>query len=539
MSEQASHSEIRDQVGQIVTAQIEDISENRVIARFDNTERTFVSRDECASDIKVGDKIEVFIEGIAKNGTWSGSIAKIPLMRLWNRIDEARKKETNLEAIVIASEDKGLICDVESLMAFMPYREIEESPLPQLDDYIGRKFEVRVLKFSGADGRLIVSHRAAIAEQLLKNREDFLANLKPDQIYDGTVRQIVDFGVFVDIGYGVEGLVHRSNLTWGKEDPACLFAIGDKIKVIVLSVETGRIALGHKQLIKDNWADVVQTLHVGDIVDGKVTTFANFGVFVRIADQVEGLVHNSELSWDTAVRQAQQILKVNDEVRVRILNIDPEKRRLQLSLRRVESNPWQRVLDEYPAGARLKTKIVGVADFGIFVDLGHDLRGLIHKNDLPKFEDDFANHYAVDDEIECVMLNVDVAKERASLSVKQLAGDPYQNFVAQNPVGKRFEAEIKRIVKFGAFAAIGEVEGLIHISELSENRVENVGSVVKVGQKVEVTVVSLDVKRRRIGLSLIAEPFESVEDAPEDNPVEDESSSRATMADIFPESLKK
>ena len=534
----SENAEFHDFTGEIVTAKIEDLQEKKCIACMNNGERILIPRNELDDKSKAGDTLEFYIEGMVKDALWLGSTAKIPLMRLWLHIDEARKNETNLNATVIASEDNGLICDVESLMGFIPYREIEESPLPQLDDYIGQTFEVRVLKFSGADGKLIVSHRAAIAEQLHKNREKFLAELKPDQIYEGTVRQIVDFGVFVDIGYGVEGLVHRSNLTWGKEDPACLVAVGDRLKVIVLSVETGRIALGHKQLIKDNWADVVQTLHVGDIVDGKVTTFANFGVFVRIADQVEGLVHNSELSWDTAVRQAQQILKVNDEVRVKILSIDTEKRRLQLSLRRVETNPWQRVLDEYPAGARLKTKVVGVADFGIFVDLGHDLRGLIHKNDLPKFEDDnFANHYAVGDEIECVMLNVDVAKERASLSVKQLAGDPYQNFVAQNPVGKRFEAEIKRIVKFGAFAAIGEVEGLIHISELSENRVENVGSVVKVGQKVEVTVVSLDVPKRRIGLSLIAEPFDPIEAPAEEEAAHEET--HATMADIVPESLKK
>ena len=533
----SENAEFHDFTGEIVTAIIEDLQEKKGIARINDGDCVLIPRSEIDAHTKAGDTLELFIEGMVKEGLWIGSNAKVPLMRLWNRIDEARKKETNLKATVIACEDNGLICDVESLMGFIPHREIEDSPLAQLDSYIGQTFEVRVLKFSAADGKLIVSHRAAIAEQLHENREKFLAELKPDQIYEGTVRQIVDFGVFVDIGYGVEGLVHRSNLTWGKEDPACFVAIGDKLKVIVLSVETGRIALGHKQLIKDNWASVVQNLHEGDIVDGKVTTFANFGVFVRVADQVEGLVHNSELSWDTAVRQAQQILKVNDEVRVKILSIDTEKRRLQLSLRRVETNPWQSILDQYPAGSRLKTKVVGIADFGIFVDLGHDLRGLIHKNDLPKFEDDFANHYAVGDEIECMMLNVDVSKERASLSVKQLAGDPYQNFVAQNPVGKRFEAEIKRIVKFGAFAAIGEVEGLIHISELSENRVENVGSVVKVGQKVEVTVVSLDVPKRRIGLSLIAEPFDPVEETAGDEAAQEET--HATMADIFPEQLKK
>lgn len=530
----------KDYTGKILTAEIIDVHQNRAVAKSSNGDGILISGCELPNTAKAGDQIELLIDGTTPNGVWRGSIYKTMAKRLWDKIEACRQNETNLEAKVVAAEKNGLICDVESLMGWMPYREIEENPLESLDSYVGQTFEVRVLKFSQSDGKLVVSHRSAVAEQIHENREQLLANLKPDQVYFGTVRKIVDFGVFVDIGYGVEGLVHRSNLSWGKEDPACIAAVGDKLQVVVLSVEEGRIALGHKQLIKDNWADYVQTLHVGDIVDGKVTTFANFGVFVRVADQVEGLVHNSELSWDASVRQAQQILKVNDEVRVKILSIDIENRRIQLSLRRVESNPWQVVFDQYPAGTRMKTKIVGIAEFGLFVDLGHDLRGLVHKNDLPASdEEDLEKRYHIGDEIECTMRHVDVDKERASLCVKPQIEDTFAAFAAQKPVGKRFPAEIKRIAKFGAFAAIGEVEGLIHISELSENRVENVGSVVKVGQKVEVTVVSLDVSRRRIGLSLIAEPFEPVDDAAEAENSSLNESSHATMADIFPESLKK
>ncbi len=531
-------------IGEIVKAACKEITQERVIAQFNASETVFVPRSELPQNLTPGDTFEVYIDGMSKNGIWVGSIDKIAPAALWKHFAQCRQNQTDIDVTVIADDDNGLICDVESLLGFMPKREIEESPLATLGSYVGQKMKARILKFSQADGKLIVSHKAAVAEKLRETRESLLAQLKPEQIYEGTVKQIVDFGAFVDIGAGVEGLVHRSNLSWGNDDPASVVSIGQQIKVIVLAINNGKISLGHKQLIEDTWAESSKKLTVGDIVEGKVTTFANFGAFVRINDQVEGLIHNSELSWQSSVRQAQQVLKLNQNVKVRIIGIDEERRRLRLSLRRVQENPWQQIFDACPPGTKLNTKISGIADFGIFVDLNYGLRGLIHKNDLPESDGkiDLNEKYHIGDPIECIVVSVDVEKERANLSVRQLAGDPFQAFVEQKPLGKSFEAVIRRIARFGAFAAIGDVEGLIHISELSENRVENVGSVVKVGQTVQVTVINIDENRRRIGLSMIAEPFEpNLRDDSDssDNNENTDSQSRPTLGDIFPENLKK
>ncbi len=537
----ADMDSVKDYVGEVVSAICEDVSGKHVIARFDDTERVFCAPGECPAGIRKGDKFDIYIEGAAKNGGWMGSVEKIQSVKLWEKINACRQNESDIEVEVVASEENGLICDVFSLMGFMPKREIEESPMAVLDEYVGRKMKSRILKFSQADGNLIISHKAAIAEELRNKKEKLLAQLQPEQVYEGIVKQIVDFGAFVDIGAGVEGLVHRSNLSWGNEDPTSIVSVGQRLKVVVLSIEKGRIALGHKQLIEDSWAVNSDKIEIGAIVEGKVTTFANFGAFVRIDNGMEGLIHNSELSWDSSIRHAQQILKLNDVVRVRVIDLDKEKRRLRFSLRRVEGNPWQDVFDAFPAGTKMKCAIVGIADFGIFVDIGHGLRGLIHKNDLPSLKPDevLNDVYKMGADIECVMKEVDVVRGRASLSVRKNDSDSFNSFVALKPVGRQFNAVIKRIVKFGAFAAIEDVEGLIHISEMSEKRIDKVESVVSVGQTVLVTVVSIDVNRHKIGLSLIAEPFEPVDDdvLEESDDLSETDEGKTTIGDIFPKAL--
>ena len=542
MSEERVQNEIQEcaeYAGEIVEAICEETTDKWIIARFKNTERVFIPTYEWHPAPKPGAKTIVYIETKSSNGLWAGSIEKTAAARVWYEIHQSFKTQADLDVEVVAADANGLICGVKTIIGYMPKREIEMSPSPNLESYIGKKFKARILKFSPTDAKLILSHKAAIAEQLLADKEELLAKLKPDQIYDGIVKQITDFGAFVDIGAGVEGLVHRSNLSWGNDDPSSVVSIGDKVKVIVISAEKGRIALGRKQLLKDAWTDILPSFKIGDIVEGKVTTFANFGAFVRLAENIEGLIHNTELSWDASIHQAKQILKLNDIVRVKILNIDEAKRRIALSLRQVDGNPWQIFADQTPAGTKLNLPIVSIADFGLFVDLGNGLRGLIHKNDVQWEQGriELENMFKVGDHIDCILLSTDVTRERASLGIKQLSHDPWQTFLDKKPLGHQFEAVIQRIAKFGAFAAIEGVEGLIHISEISENRIENVGSILKVGQNVTVTVINIDENRHRIGLSMIADPFEPTVNTEEEHSTSDEQS--AKIADIFPSALKK
>lgn len=543
MSEERVQNDVTESpnyAGEIVEALCEEVTDKWIIARFKNTERVFIAASEWSPTPKLGAKTVVYIEGKAKNGLWSGSIEKTAAARIWYELNHLYKTQTDIEVEVVAAEANGLLCDVKTVIGYMPRREIEATPSPMLESYVGQKLKSRVLKFSANDAKIILSHKAAMADKLLADRETLLTQLKADQIYDGTVKQITDFGAFVDIGAGVEGLIHRSNLSWNNEEPASVVSIGDTVKVIVLSVEKGRIALGRKQLLKDNWAEMMNTLKVGDIIEGKVTTFANFGAFVRLAEQVEGLIHNTELSWDASVHQAHQILKLNDTVRVKIISIDEAKRRIGLSLRQVAVNPWQQFADQTPTGTKLHLPIVSIADFGLFVDLGNNLRGLIHKNDVQwetgKLE--LAERFNIGDSIDCVLLSTDVDRERASLGIKQLSHDPWQTFLDKKPLGHQFEAVIQRIAKFGAFATLEGVEGLIHISELSEKRVENVGAVVKVGQTVTVTVINIDVQRHRIGLSMTAEPFEPNEPSDTSETANNDAEKGAKIGDIFPNILK-
>ncbi len=525
-----------DYVGTIVRARCEERTPDRVFFTFEGG-RVFVASRELPDSPAPGESLEIYIDGVTRHGLWVGSIDKIAPFRLYERLESCRKSDTDIEAHIVAADAHGLYADVESVLGFMPRREIGDD---ELAAWVGKTTKARILKFSPHDGQLVISRRAAMAETWREARETFLANLKPEQIYTGTVRQITDFGVFVDIGAGVEGLVHRSNLSWGNDAPAAVVSVGDSLRVTVLSIDKGRIALGHKQLVEDTWASVSQQLTPGDILEGKVTTFTSFGAFVRLQNGLEGLVHNSELSWDPGVHQASQILTLNQEVRVKLLSVDASRRRLRLSLRQLSSNPWQTLKDRMPNGTHLHLPIASISDFGIFIDLGSGLRGLIHKNDISWNDSpDPASQYHVGDVIDCVVLDIDVERERASLGIKQLTGDPWADFVAQSPLGQPFDVTICRLAPFGAFATIpvgqGVVEGLIHISELAPHRVSNIESVVHVGQIVTATVIDLDLSRRRIGLSLTAEPFDP--DFVEEPEIVDAASHTPTMADIFPKDL--
>ncbi len=531
-----------DYAGEIVRAACETESGNRIIGRFDGGRRVAVAKCEFSAPPKSGEAFDVYIEGLMKNGMWGGSIDKIAPFSLWKKLETMMHEETDCEARAVSAEPNGLICDVSGVAAFLPTREIAPSERAP-HELVGTTLPVRIIKLSQQRGQIIVSQKAAVEQTLREARENVLTNLKVGQEYEAVVRQIVDFGVFADIGAGVEGLIHRSNLSWENDDPAKCVCVGDRIRVVVLSADKGRIALGRKQLVEDCWATAAQTLHPGDIAEGKVTTFTTFGAFVRLSNGLEGLVHNSELSWDDSIRQAKQAVKLGESVRVSIMEIDTDKRRLRLSLRRASGDPWEAAVRKYPVGAKVTLPVAGVADFGIFLDMGEHIRGLVHKNDIAwnDAKIDLASRYPAGTPVECVVLGIDAQRHRACLGIKQLSGDPWAEFMALEPLGKQYEATIRRLAKFGAFAELKDfaVEGLIHVSELSERQVDRIESVVKPGDEVTATVVQIAPDKRRLGLSLIAEPFTpAAEDQTDGEKTADPAVAPPTMADIFPDILK-
>ena len=529
-------------IGTLIEAEVEALSPKHVIVRIGDRHGS-IRTDEFGDLPEVGTRLELFVEGEAKNGLIVCSRLKVEPFKTMTAIEKAFHDQENVSVCVVGCDDKGLICDTLSLYGYMPRSQIDVSNvnLP-LENYIGKTLVAKILKTSN-DGTVIVSHRAAIEKEVLAERERILEKLAIGNVYQATVTQIVSYGVFADIGAGVEGLIHKSNLSWSNADPAEFTSIGAKLKVTVIGLENGKIALDHKQHIEDDWAKYCAQYEIGKNYEGKVTSLTNFGAFVSLGGSIEGLIHNSELSWDNGIKSASQIFKLNDAVRVQVLGRDDERRRFSLSAKRAQDNPWLWAAEQYPAGKRVQLPILNIADFGIFVDIGQNLHGLIHQNDISWSGDNsFKTKYKIGDVVECTVLSIDADQGRASFGMKQLTQDPWTAFAALKPVGKAFDAEIKRIAKFGAFAALElGVEGLIHISELAPRRVKSVSDVVSVGDKVRVTVVSFDPAQRRLGLSMTAHPF-----TPEDSEMDADTApksvhekSNATFADILPKELKK
>ncbi len=527
-------------LGEIVNAVVETIAKDRIILKL-NDKRGYLKCDELGTLPELGTSLEVFVEGEAVNGMLVCSHLKVGLVKTQRALKEAFDAQTKLEIPVVAVEENGLICDVMGIYGFMPRRQIEVSNVVgALEDYIGKTLVAQIIKLS-SDGTVIVSHRTAIEQDVLDAREKVTASLAVGNVYEAVVSQIVAYGVFADLGAGVKGLVHRTNLSWSNTEPSEIIAVGDKLRVKIIELEDGRISLDHKSLVEDEWAKAMEQFKIGDTAEGHVTSITNFGAFVSIAKGVEGLVHNSELSWDAAIKGAHQAVKLGDIVKVKVIGIDQDRRRLSLSMKRIDANPWQRAVETYKPGTRVTLPICSIVDFGLFVDMGDGLNGLIHQNDISyQSGADFKSKYKIGDNIECVALSIDVEQCRAAFGIKQLNVDPWAAFADSHPVGKPFEVEIKRIAKFGAFAEVQPgVEGLIHISELAPRRVSQVTDVVQIGDRVKATVVSMDASKRRLGLSLTAQPFTPESEAPVQASETLNESSNATLADILPSSLHK
>ncbi|MFA5625148.1 MAG: S1 RNA-binding domain-containing protein [Bradymonadales bacterium] len=511
---------------------------------FGDSQRGVLRSVELAVEPQVGAVEQLYAEGLARNGLWLLSKWKVAPFLLWDRMANLAKERATVKARVIAFVDGGLVANIEGMRGFVPKRQIDIYEPSDLSEFVGKDLDCVVLKFSRKNGDVILSRRAVLEVDLLEAKEALLKTLQAGQIFDARVRQVVPYGVFVDIGSGVEGLVHRSNLTWGREEPSQLFKEGDAIKVQVLEINesSGKISFDHKNLVGDPWKEHVQGLQLGQVLNGKVVTLANFGAFVSLAPGVEGMIHISEISWKHGLKHPKQVLEIGQELEVKLIEIDEEARRLKLSLKRLQENPWSLASTQFSVGENYKLKISGIADFGVFVSLGEHVDGLIHSTDIEW--SGRVNHlderFKVGDEVECRLLALDVEQEKASLGIKHLTADPWEAALEKAKLGEQIDVTIKRIARFGAFAEIIDgVLGLIHISEISTERIESVEEKLKVGDEVTATVIRIEPEKRRVSLSLIAEPFvaEELVSTSASETVED-GEMRTTLLDVFPAELK-
>ena len=466
----------------------------------------FVGPDGKAS-IKVGDVIDVFLERRENdNGLVELSKEKADRLKIWDQISDACERDELVEGIIMGRVKGGLTVDI-GVKAFLPGSQVDLRPVRNLDRFIGEKFKFKVIKFNKKRGNIVLSRRALLEKEREDLKRRTLDKLKVGMIVDGIVKNITEYGCFVDLG-GIDGLLHITDMSWGRvKHPSEMFEVGDEIKVKVLKFDSDseRVSLGLKQMTEDPWITVDDKYQVGLRVTGRVVSMAEYGAFVEIEVGIEGLIHVSEMSWTRKVKHPSKVVSIGDEIEAVILDIDTKAKRISLGMKQTEVNPWTLLTDRYPIGSHIRARVRNVTNFGVFVGIEEGIDGLIHVSDLSwsgKIKDP-REVYQKGDEVEAVVLNIDVDSERFSLGVKQLTQDPWETIENRYPIGQVIEGKVTKILDFGAIVELeADIEGLVHISEISQEKIEHVGKVLKENQVVRAKVISLIPDERKIGLSI-------------------------------------
>ena len=456
--------------------------------------------------VKVGDEINVYIEKReGEDGMVVLSKLRADQMKVWDSLIEAHDKEENVTGTVTQRVKGGFYVDLNGITAFLPGSQAGLKPVRDPDKLIGETHEFRVLKYNRRKSNVIVSRRVLLEKEREKLREKTLATLEEGSIVEGVVKNITDYGAFIDLG-GIDGLVHLTDMSWGKvSHPSQVLSIGDTVKVKVLRFnrEDNKISLGIKQTKADPWLTAAEKYTVGSRVTGRVVNLTDYGAFVELEEGLEGLIHISEMSW-TKLKHPSQKVKVDETVEVQILDLDVANRRISLGLKQVEPNPWEEAESKYPKGTRIKGVVKNITDFGIFVGIEEGIDGLVHISDLSWRKVKHPSEiFTKGQEVEAVVLNIDSAQKRFSLSTRLVEKNPWEGVEERYQPGMIVDGVITSIADFGAFVEIEEgLEGLIHISELSRGKAK--GSDLKPGDTVEVEVLNVDPEDCKIGLSIRA-----------------------------------
>jgi small subunit ribosomal protein S1 len=493
--------------------------------------------------VKEGDEVDVYFEGTeTENGTVMLSHAKAEKYKVWRELDKAFQAETPVEGVVLGKVKGGLKVDI-GVPAFLPGSHVDIRPARNLDRYVGQRGRFQILKFNRARGNVVVSRRSVLERERASLKEQTLKVLEEGVILEGTVKNITDYGAFIDLG-GIDGLLHITDMAWGRlQHPSEVLKVGDKVKVVVLKydAERERVSLGMKQIMPDPWTKVAEAYPPGTRIKGKVVSVTDYGAFVEIEKGVEGLIHVSEMSWSKRAVHPSKVVNPGDMVEVQVLGVDEANRRISLGLKQTEANPWEELSQKHPIGSHVKGKVKSITDFGVFVEIEPGIDGLVHISDLSwtkkiRHPSEVAKK---GDEIEATVLGIDVENERVSLGVKQLTPDPWSTVTERYPLNTRVHGKVSSVADFGVFVEIEEgIEGLIHISQLSNERVDKPSSLYKVDDELDALVVQLDPKERRIGLSIKAVKQHEEREEMQAYLKREHEAQRFSMEDILKEELK-
>ena len=497
--------------GSIVNGTVVRFTDDTVIVDIGHKSEGEIPKSEFkAADgelsVKEGDSVEVYLDSFEDNdGEMVLSRERAEMLRAWDRISDAYENNEIVEGTVVARVKGGLSVDI-GVKAFLPGSQVDLRPVRNLDKLIGTQLSFKIIKFNKKRGNIVLSRRVLLEQDREKLRSETLANLQEAAELKGIVKNITDYGAFIDLG-GIDGLLHITDMSWGRiNHPSQMFEVGQEIEVKVLSYDEGRqrVSLGYKQLQTDPWLTVAERYNVDSRAKGTVVSLTDYGAFVEMEQGVEGLIHISEMSWSKRIKHPSKVVQVGDEVEVVILAMDIENRRISLGMKQIEPNPWEVVKEKYQEGDIIRGKIRNITDFGIFVGIEDGIDGLIHISDISWT--DRINHpadkFKKGDEVEAKILQIDAENERFSLGIKQLSEDPWAKAAVDMPAGTKGTGKVTKVTDFGAFVEISEgIEGMIHISELSEDNVEKVEDAVKEGDEIEFVVLATDSEERRFSLS--------------------------------------
>ena len=475
---------------------------------------------ESVLEVEVGDTVEVYVEALEadEDGITYLSKRKAEKVRTWEKIGDIYEEDGIVRGTIIARIKGGLSVDI-GVKAFLPGSQVDLRPVRNLDKLLGEDFDFKVLKFNQKRGNIVLSRRVLLEIDRDEKRLKTLEILQEGALIKGYIKNITDYGVFVDLG-GVDGLLHITDMTWGRiVHPSEMFEIGDEVEVVVLKYfpEDQKVSLGLKQKAQNPWEMVEDKFAVGTKITGKIVSLTDYGAFIEIEPGVEGLIHVSEMSWTKRVRHPSKVVELGQMVEAIVKDLDVERKRISLSIKEVQANPWKLALDRYPVGCIVKGSVRNVTDFGIFIGLDEGIDGLVHVSDISWKQrqckpSEVANK---GDEIEVKVLNIDVDQERLSLGIKQLTDDPWKDLDEKSPLGSDITGTVVNLTDFGIFVEVSDgVEGLVHISEIDSTIPKNkVHDMYPVGSVVKANVIKIDLEERRLGLS-ISEIISTPEPAP-------------------------
>jgi small subunit ribosomal protein S1 len=535
-------------VGEVVSGRVVEVQTDFVLVDINYKSEGLIPISEFRiveglRDIKAGQDIQVYIDKIEnENGMVVLSKDKADMLRAWDDISRAAENEEVIEGTVIAKVKGGLSVDI-GVKAFLPGSQIDLRPVRNMDHYIGKVYKFKVIKFNKRRGNIVLSRRALLEQERESMRTQTLDQMKEGSTVRGIVKNITDYGAFIDLG-GMDGLLHITDMSWGRiKHPSEMLNVGDEIDVRVLKFDDSkeRVSLGMKQLKDDPWANVQETYKPGAKVTGKVVSLTDYGAFLELAEGIEGLIHVSEMSWAKRVKHPSQVLKQDESVEVQVLEVDMTARRISLGMKQLQPNPWVELKESYPPGTIIEGEIKSITDFGVFVGVEEGIDGLVHISDFSwtKRVNHPSEMYAKGQKMRAVVLGVDIENERFSLGVKQLEQDPWSQIETKYPIGSQHNVKVMKLADFGVFVQLEEnIEGLIHISELANKRVEKPDDVVKVDDTVLAEIITIDKDARKIALSVKLVKLREAKADVADYAKKASATAKTSFGDLFGDALK-